>query len=213
MSAQRDGAAIAKALLIRNALREAAARQVSAQAQALLAVLVAESWPQGNAWQARLGLDLLAERLSASRASIQRWARDLEQAQLVRRKVGDGARVTRWTIASCRGSAGATPGIARALQGDRAHATRGVAPALPVSEAELHSGLTPPLARKAGQGEPGDEKPGASPQPSDALPQMSPLFEDLARSGSRAGRRALEQLAAAGDQRARQVLEEIAANA
>lgn len=127
-------AAIAKALLLRDALRIASQAKVSAQAQALLAVLIAEAWPAGSAWSAKLGFPVLTQRLGCSRDSLRRWAAELEQAELLRRQPGKQHRLSNWTIPIRRAHHCALEGAPMHPQG-RTHATLKGAPMRPVSEA------------------------------------------------------------------------------
>ncbi len=198
---KRQGAAIAKALLIKRALQDASDAGISAQAQALLALIVAESYPKGRDWVTVLGLDIIAARLNTSRKSIQRWARELELSQLVRRRQGDGARVTRWTVG---GDTGVTPGMPSMTPGVDTNVPRGVTPASPVSVTSKFPGHAPPLPAQGGQVVPESE----------SIPVASlPLFASLARKGSKAGRNGLERIAAEGSEKARTILAEIDASA
>lgn len=151
-------AATAKAKLIRNGLRCASEEGVSAQAIALLATLIAESWPEGRRWVARLGLDLLAKRLGASRDSVRRWANELESANLLRREEGHGRAVTRWHIGRSRGSTHATFEVARMQSGGGTHATSEVAPVPPVT------GTTQDLDQEADVRSSGQEGPISRPE-------------------------------------------------
>jgi hypothetical protein len=198
---ERASPAIAKALLHRRALEQASIAGVSAQAQALLSWLIAESWVKGRTWEARIGLDLLADKLNSSKSSVQRWTRELEFSQLIRRQQGDGARVTRWTVG---GVTGDTPGVSPVPPGDVTSDHIGVSPATPVTEFRINSGDAPPLPARGGQVVP-DQK--------DLNPDALPLFESLARRGSHAGRSGLERLAAQGNDHARTVLDELPAPA
>jgi hypothetical protein len=195
---KRQGAAIAKALLIKRALQAASDAGISAQAQALLALIVAESYPKGRDWVTVLGLDIIATRLNTSRKSIQRWARELELSQLVRRRQGDGSRVTRWTVG---GDARVTPGMTPTTPGVDTTVPGGVTPVSPVSVISKLTGDAPPLPARGGQVVP-DQK--------DLNPDALPLFVNLARNGSHSARTALERLKAQGNDRARQVLDELA---
>lgn len=96
--------ATAKAKLLRDALRCATGSGASAQAQALLATLIAESWPEdlkdgSTGWVATMGYPLLRRRLNTSQASIRRWCNELLECNLVIKHPGDGRRITRWLIA------------------------------------------------------------------------------------------------------------------
>ena len=92
-----------KAKLIRNKLRQATHRQVSPQAQAVLAIMVAESWPvtftnNNKNWQATIGYPMLAVRLGCSKSSAKRWANELWTSGLVLKKQGGGREVTKWLM-------------------------------------------------------------------------------------------------------------------
>lgn len=143
MSASRTRA---KALLLRNALRAASTEGISAQSMGLYAVLIAEAWPVNGIWIARLGWPLLERRLGASRASLKRWATELEDANLVQRIPGDGQRLSEWGIfrrktsdTPTRGCAREPPGGAPVNPGGGAHEPPGGAPVNPVSESSQGS--------------------------------------------------------------------------
>lgn len=88
----------AKALLLRDAMRDAGNAGISAQAHAVLAIVIAEAWPKGSGWEATITLAELERRLSASKRSVKRWADELESAELVRRRPGRMQVSTRWTV-------------------------------------------------------------------------------------------------------------------
>lgn len=95
---RKPGNAPAKAKLLTMALRAAAHEGASPQAQALLAILIAESWPEDRLWIARIGWPVLERRLGASRRTLRRWAEELDELDLVQRIPGDGRRLTQWGI-------------------------------------------------------------------------------------------------------------------
>lgn len=91
-----------KALLLKLALRAAAQREISARAQATLAILIAESWPwdtYNDAWWLRTSRRQLARRLACSIESIKRAIAELERADMVVKQQGKGQRVSRFVIA------------------------------------------------------------------------------------------------------------------
>lgn len=189
----------AKARLLTVALRTAAHAGVSAQAQALLAVVIAEAWVDGTTWSARLGVELLARRLACTRHSIQRWAQELEREQLVRRRLGNAGAVTRWTLArDLEGRAGATPPVRRR--------NGSVAPALharerrrsPDSDIRCETGLARPQPAGGSPSEPAGGDPRASPDPRESLPRLSRFEIDTADKSPRIRKR-VRDLAAQGD--------------
>lgn len=129
---RRPGAAHAKAKLLTEALRLASQLNASPQAQALLATLIAESWPAGDIWEARIGWPVLERRLGATRNTLRRWAAELDQLDLVQRMPGDGRQLTRWGLFR-RGAAHAPPGGAPTHPGESTHAPPEGAPTHPVS--------------------------------------------------------------------------------
>ena len=94
--------ATSKTVYTREALREAARRSLSAQAQAVFAILIAESWwdERRSAWRLRMSQQQLASRLSASVDSVKRWLRELAGAQLVEVLPGRARTVNRYVLAS-----------------------------------------------------------------------------------------------------------------
>ncbi|HHN78627.1 MAG TPA: hypothetical protein ENK11_08160 [Phycisphaerales bacterium] len=197
----------AKARLLTIALRAAADENVSAQAQALLAVLIAEAWPDGKHWSARLGMELLAKRLCCTRHSIQRWARELQRAQLITRKIGKNGTVSKWTIRdSFDRRAGATVGDHQR--------TGSVAPALhnPLrrcstdSDAGCLSGLDADRSIMSIVDEPFSR---TSPSARESIPKMSRFLERMALDGHKRSIEAVRKIADAGDPHAIQVLSRI----
>jgi hypothetical protein len=98
-------AAKAKAKLLRDALRAASSDGASVQAIALLALIIAEAWPNENTrgvrrgvWIARMGYPLMARRLNASVPSVRRWVEQLLELNLVQQRSGVGREVSTWAI-------------------------------------------------------------------------------------------------------------------
>ena len=89
----------AKALMLRQLMRRASDEGVSCTAQALLATLIAESWPSGKWWYTKLGHPVLMARLGIARNTLRKAGAELEIAGLVKCKPGHGHRITTWALA------------------------------------------------------------------------------------------------------------------
>jgi hypothetical protein len=204
-----DNRAQAKARLLTLALRAAGEAGVSAQAQALLATIVAEAWVDGPRWTARLGVQLLAKRFSCTRHAVQRWAVELERAQLIHRRQGNAGAVTRWTVNSLRGgSAGATPPVRQRSQGvAQAHHAR-ERQRSPDSDIRCDSGLVADRSTRSIDDEP-EAQDRASPEPHDALPRFGPLLLEAARQRDGLSRRIARQHASQGNPDALALLEQL----
>lgn len=94
--------ATSKTVFTREALRAAARRSLSAQAQAVYAILIAESWwdDQRSAWRLRMSQQQLASRLSASVDSVRRWLNELVTAGVLTIIRGHARTVNRYLLAA-----------------------------------------------------------------------------------------------------------------
>ncbi|MEM6931519.1 MAG: tyrosine-type recombinase/integrase [Myxococcota bacterium] len=135
MSRSSKGYAPAKAKLVTRAMRAAGAAGAPPQAQALLANLIGEAWPEGDYWVARIGWPVLERRLNSSRSSVKRWAAELDRLNLVQRIPGDGRDLSQWGIfqRASRESTHEPPGGAPMNPGESTHEPPGGAPVNPVS--------------------------------------------------------------------------------
>ncbi len=206
---KNNNRAQAKARLLTLAMRAASDAEISAQAQALLATVIAEAWVDGTRWTARLGMQVLGERLGCTRDTVRRWTDELERSQLVRRRIGNNGRVTRWTLPDFeKRGAGAAVGT-RQRSGSAAPA-----PHNPLrqrrtdSDARCTSGLDADRSTGSIAAEP-EPTPRPSSGRDDALPRFGPLLEASARRGFEHSIRLVRQLAERGDDDARALLEEL----
>jgi DNA-binding transcriptional MocR family regulator len=96
----RKYAAYSKALLLRDCLREAARTEVSPIAQAILAILIAESWPieRTQLWSVQMSHSRLATRLGRSKSTIKRAIAELKEVRFVRVLPGRIKTVSRFVI-------------------------------------------------------------------------------------------------------------------
>ncbi len=101
MSNDRSYLAIAKAVLLRDALRHASQLQLSARAHAVLAHLVAEAWPRGSRWAVRISQQTLAHRLACSTDSIKRALAEIVP-ELVQQHNGRARTVSLFVIREVR---------------------------------------------------------------------------------------------------------------
>lgn len=204
--------ALAKAKLHTLAMRAAAQAGVSAQAQGLLSVLIAEAWPNGPHWSARLGVELLARRLgNVSRHTVRSWAKELERSQLVRRKVGTSGRVSTWTLPKRfeQGCAGAPQGV-NGRNGAGAPAQHeGVRQRNADSDCRCDSGGGSASLAGGVLAAPTRTEPRASPDPRDAVPRISPPLLAVARKTDGLARRSVRKAASCGDSCALELLREI----
>lgn len=90
----------AKSLYLRDALRAAGRRSVSLQAQAVLAMLIAESWwnDNFNSWALRMSRQQIANRGSCSVHSVTRHLQELAGAQLIEVRPGQARTVNRYVL-------------------------------------------------------------------------------------------------------------------
>jgi len=104
MKGDLNNRAKSKALVITQLMRIASNEGVSINAQALLATIIAESWPVGSNWQAKLGYPVLEERLGIKRNTIRRAIQELELARLIRFAPGHGHRISVFRLAKVSGA-------------------------------------------------------------------------------------------------------------
>lgn len=92
----------AKAKILNRGLRQLAHLEADATAQALFAILLAESWPDERdpqgAWSIRMPMQLLERRLRRSKNTVRAAIETLEHAELLRQVKGSGKRTSRYVI-------------------------------------------------------------------------------------------------------------------
>lgn len=115
----------AKALVLTQLMRIAANEGCSPTAQALLAIIIAEAWPDKREWIARLGYPVLEHRLGVARNTIRRAAHELELADLVRFRPGRGQKISMWQLARLNLEQRLERGHQRPLRGVMGDPSRG----------------------------------------------------------------------------------------
>ena len=106
--------ALAKARLLSVALHAAARANLSPMAHAVLAHLIADSWPHDDGWAARTPTLTLASRLGVHAGTVKRALRELTTAALLERRAGIGRSASSSVIRVPTGSAGAPSESAQA---------------------------------------------------------------------------------------------------
>jgi hypothetical protein len=98
VSSPGAGASIAKAKLLASALMAASRAQLDTNAFALLALLIAESWPMDDGWATSIARSTMAQRLSCSTRTIDRARDALTAAGLIDHRPGDARHASMFVI-------------------------------------------------------------------------------------------------------------------
>lgn len=155
-----ENRAKAKALMLTELMRVAGDEGCTPTAQAVLAIVIAESWPNKKHWCAKLGYPVLEHRLGVARNTIRKATRELELANLVRMKPGSGQRISLWQLPNIpsnrgsistpgggnlrplRGSTSTPPGVNLRPRGGQSQHPQRVNLEPPIQDNKIYSGAT-----------------------------------------------------------------------
>lgn len=133
MTSSTSSPAIAKAKLLTSALNHAAELKLSTTAVAVLAHLIADSWPQDDGWTAHTPQTTLATKLNCSTETIRRAVADL--STIIDHRPGQGSRrsryVFRWVPTPARGRPLTDEGGSPHPRGEGPHTHEGTFQVLP----------------------------------------------------------------------------------